>query len=218
MMKKLLLLLLCTALIVSGFASCSDKEDSLTETETVESEDNLGGTISTDNIEEADKLDDTVLISLLENMLYKNGLKIVNWMCSGADLSLNYDTVFETDNPAIEYVLVENIQDMQAFKIICEQVFSKEFLSANVYPDLIEGDYPLFTEKDGKLYYNKNTGGGYPFAPDFTRANVTSNEAEAFEIEVPMTEAGDEEGKMFAFKAVRQNGNWVLDNFYSYFQ
>ena len=171
-----------------------------------------------DNAQEnIEKMDDTEIITLIENTLYGNGLKLVNWINSGSGLNLDYDISLETNNPAVEYVLVKNIPDMQSFKAICEEIFSRDFLSSYVYPALIENDYSLFTENDGKLYYNKNTGGAYPFVPDFTRANVTSNDVVSFEIEVPMQEADDTEGKIFIFKVVRQHENWVLDSFH-YFQ
>ena len=92
-----------------------------------------------------------------------------------------------------------------------EVVFSLKLLESVIYPRTIE--QLIFIEEDGKLYYT-GSGGGGGYAPDFTRAKVTSKSADVFEIEVPMVTPADDEGKIFAYKAVQQNGNWVLDNYY----
>lgn len=211
-MKKLLVMVLSVILLSLLISGCEKSPAS---------ESSLNGSLIISPVsatESAEQMEDTALISLLERELYKNGMVIVgDWICGGSGLDLDYDTSYEVDNLAIEYVLVKNIQTMQALKTNCEAIFSKEFLSSYVYPILIEGEYPLFAENNQKLYYNKNTGGGYSFAPEFTRANVTSKSTDIFEIEVPMTTADDQEGKIFIYKAVKQNGNWVLDS-YHYFQ
>jgi hypothetical protein len=166
----------------------------------------------------ADKMDDTALVALLEDTLYANGMIIMNWIISGSGLDLDFEAVYETDNAALEYVLVKNIQNMEALKANCEAVFSKVFLSSHVYSFMTEGNSPIFAENDGKLYYNKNTGGGVGFVPDFSRATVTGKNADSFEVQTPIVTQEDADGKLFGFKAVRQNGNWVLDSYYFFQQ
>ena len=209
-MKKTLLLLLAATLIALTLIGC---EKSPAE-EKPDIDDLL--IISPAKIDEpADKMEDTALISLFENTLYYNASKLRGWILG--ELDLDYDSVFETNDDRLEYVLVKNISDMAAFKANFEAVFSNALLSKAVYPWVIEGDTPLFVENDGKLYFNKNTGGGVGFAADFTRANVTAKSENAFEIGVPMITADDSEGEIFIYKIVQQNGKWVLDS-HHYFQ
>ena len=168
--------------------------------------------------EPANKMSDTELISMLETKLYKNANDFYGgWICSSSGLDLDESITYDTGDSAMQYVLVKDIKNITELKAKCEGIFSINLLGKSVYPWLIEGDYPLFIENDGKLYYNKSTGAGAGYAPDFTRAKVTNKSADSFEIEVPMTTVDDEEGSIFVYKAVEQNGNWVLDSFY-YFQ
>jgi len=57
----------------------------------------------------------------------------------------------------------------------------------------------------------------YIFLPEqallFSPAAVTAP-ADEFEIEVPTVTPDGGKGKIFVYRAVRQNGNWVLDSFY----
>jgi len=222
-MKKVLLVVLITVIFIGVFISCKPVDIS---PEADNSKNNLAESWKSDELllfspakigDPADNIDESVLVALLENTLYANGMIIVGWITSGTGLDLDNNSVYETENAVLEYVLVKNIQNMAALKTNCEAVFSKTFLSSHVYSFLTEGNLPLFVENDGKLYYNKNTGGGVGFAPDFSRATVTGKNADSFEIQVPMCTYDDPDGELFTFKAIQQNGNWVLNSCY-YFQ
>ena len=168
--------------------------------------------------ESAVEMSDTELISMLETKLYKNANDFYGgWICSSSGLELDENSFLDTDNSVNTYVEVKSIKDMAELKAKCEEIFSIRLLESKIYPWLIKGEYPLFVEYSGKLYYNMNTGAGAGYAPDFSRAKVTSKSTDSFEIEAPMITVDDEEGNIFVYKAVWQNGNWVLDSFY-YFQ
>ena len=171
-----------------------------------------------DKTESAAEMSDTELISMLETKLYKNANDFYGgWICSSSGLDLDESITYDTGDSAMQYVLVKDIKNITELKAKCEGIFSLRLLEKSVYTWLIEGEYPLFIENDGKLYYNKSTGAGAGYASDFTRAKVANKSADSFEIEVPMATVDDEEGSIFVYKAIRQNGNWVLDSFY-YFQ
>ena len=175
--------------------------------------------ISPVNISEsADKMDDAALVSLLEK-LYKNAALPANWIWGMWDQNIvvSIDNVLldESGNP--KCYLVENIPNIEALKVNLEAIYSDKLLANIIYPMMISGNPSFFIEEDGKLYINPYATGVLYAAPDFTRANVIKKSSDTFEIEVPMTQIDDAEGKIFVYKAVQQKGNWVLDNFF-YFQ
>ena len=212
-MKKLIILVLMAMLI---FTACENGEDKKDEPKVeYTGEITMVMTPSAAAVS-ADEMDDAELIAMAET-LYTNVMKIYNWT-GAAGISLDHDTVLRKENDdKVVYVAVTSFPNMASLIANCEAVLSKELFAAVVFPQLAEGEYPLFIEEDGKLYMNMNVGGGVAIIPDYTRAKVIAKTADTFEIEIPMVSLDNEEGEMFVYKAVRQNDNWVLDSHY-YFQ
>lgn len=158
---------------------------------------------------------DQTLISILSEKLYANGMVVMGWINAGVGIEKDKTETFTPENSnATSYVLVTNIPNIKLLKANCELVFSKRFLKSNIYPIIIDGETPLFIENKGKLYFNTNTGGGSAYAPDFARARVVSKSKNEFEIEVPITTIDNQNGEPFVYKVLKQDGNWVLDEFY----
>jgi len=165
--------------------------------------------------ESASEMSDAELIAMLETELYKNANEFYSgWICSSSGLDLDESSIYDAGEETGTYVEVKSIKNIAELKLKCEAIFSVRLLESKIYPWLIEGEYPLFVEDSGKLYYNMSTGAGAGYASDFTRAKVISKSSDSFEIEAPMATVDDEEGNIFVYKAIKQNGNWVLDSFY----
>ncbi|MCL2518632.1 MAG: hypothetical protein FWF15_08725 [Oscillospiraceae bacterium] len=165
----------------------------------------------------ADKMEDTALIEMFETKLYENAKTVIRWYIYGSgfdsDLDLDMDSTFNNGNSA-NYVEVKDIKDMATLKAHYEAVFSSRILDKYIYP-IFEGDTPTFVEHNGKLYFNTGVAGGFIDAPDFTLAKVINKSTDTFEIEMPMDDP-DIGVAVFTYKAIQQNGNWVLDRYFYY--
>lgn len=158
---------------------------------------------------------DQALIAILSENLYTNGMIVVGWINAGVGIEKDEANTFTPANSnTTSYVLVTNITSVKLLKANCEMVFSKRFLKSTIYPIILDGETPLFIENKGYLYFNTNTGGGSAYAPDFARAKVISKSENAFEVEVPITTIDNQNGNPFIYKVLKQDGNWVLDEFY----
>jgi len=161
----------------------------------------------------ANEMADTELIGLLEKLVNNADDLVGGWFLSGNGLELDEQSIFVGGNPNARYVEVKNIKDMASLKANLEIVFSHRFLEDLVFPFIFDKELPLFIEQGGKLYFDDSRGSGGGPPSDFTRAKVISKGTNTFEIEVPLTAITDEE-KLFIYKAVQQNGNWVLDSYW----
>lgn len=177
---------------------------------------------------------DAEIISMFETALYKNAYHLwKGWIMSGNGLDLDKNSFLpETVQPpdwvpapgshggwgptAYEVINMKSIDEVKAN---IEAFFSLRFCESFIYPTFIEGDFPLYVEVNGKLFYTASSGEYSVIVPDFTRAEVKSKSESSFEIEVPMIVPVDPdwEEETFVYKVIQQNGNWVLDNLYSYY-
>lgn len=163
----------------------------------------------------ANTQNDQTLISILSENLYTNGMVVMNWINAGVGIEKDETNTFTPENSSTtSYVLVTNITSIKLLKANCEMVFSKRLLKSTIYPIILDGETPLFIENKGKLYFNTNTGGGSAYAPDFARAKIVSKSENEFEVEVPITTIDNQNGIPFIYKVIKQDGNWVLDEFY----
>jgi len=161
----------------------------------------------------ANDMSDAELVTLLEKLVKNADDLVGGWILSGIGLALDEQSVFDGGNPNARYVEVKNIKDMASLKANLEIVFSNRFLEDLVFPFIFDKELPLFIEQGGKLYFDNGRGGGGGPPSDFTRAKIINKGASTFEIEVPLAAITDEE-KLFIYKAVQQNGNWVLDSYW----
>lgn len=94
-----------------------------------------------------------------------------------------------------------------------------ELYEKTIYPTVLNSEFALFKEHDGKLYIksdNVSAGGGPAMnALDYTQATIQSKTADSFEVVAPMLEI-DGNGTPFTYKVIRQDGLWVLDSFASF--
>lgn len=202
MFRKYLHKLLITAVLCSLLASCTAAPTNLIIN-------------STQAKSSANTQNDQTLISILSDNLYTNGMVVMGWINAGVGIEKDETKTFTPENSnTTAYVLVTNITSVKMLKTNCEMVFSKRFLKSAIYPIILDGETPLFIENKGKLYFNTNTGGGSAYAPDFARAKVISKSENEFEVEVPITTIDNQNGIPFIYKVIKQDGNWVLDEFY----
>ena len=160
----------------------------------------------------ADQMGQADLLAAFESTIYPNGMIAFDFI-NGQNIETDMDVTLPGQGRA-GYAQVLHISNMAELKADDEAIFSAAFCTNTVYPIFLEGDWPLFIEEDGKLFFNTQAGAGIGEAPDFAGAKVVSTSADAFEIEVAMIGPGSDVGIPFTYRMVKQNGYWVLDNFY----
>ena len=178
---------------------------------------------------QADEMNDTELINILETILYKNANEILQgWFLSGSGFVLDEESILNPEaanwvrppgihgSPPPFIYEIKNMGSIAEVKSNLEAVFSSRLMRSYIIPNYLEGEYALFVEADGKLYYTAARGGMYGIEADFTSAFVTAKYTNAFEIEMLMVTADGETDEIFLFEVVQENGYWVLDNFHAF--
>lgn len=158
------------------------------------------------------EIDNEELIKIFEEHIIPNYIIFRDMYQSGRYLKINHNDHFDLGNGT--YALVENIANVAELKVHLEHIFSANFLKERFYPYFFENETPLFLEKNSKLYYNYNTGGGGGYVIDFESAAITNKSEGSFDVTVEVWVY--ERSEMFTFRIINQNGCLVMDNDYLY--
>jgi hypothetical protein len=175
--------------------------------------------------EPADDMEDADLISMFEATIYKNATDaLFGWLLDSGGLDLDENSILNPEaadwvrppgiiGPPPPFIYeIKNMNSAAQARANLEAVFSFRYLEKTIYPLFID----QFVEQDGKFWYHPLIGGGTAYYADFTRAKVIDKSADAFKIETPMVTPSDQTGELFTYRVGRQNGYWVLDNYYAY--
>ncbi len=208
-MKHNFLKAISVSLVLFSLASCgksAGSEDAvesvkLTDEETVFSY-SIGSPIL--------KKDDSELVGIFENYLYPNEKIFLEILSHGGGLEINYDVSASASDGPLEYKLVENIKNMDELNSILHNIYSDSFMDEVISPRFINGGSPLFVEENDKLYYNYNTGGAFPSAPLFDKAEIVEKSKDGYKLSLPMKSLDGEE--VFTYEVALDDGFLVLNN------
>ena len=152
-----------------------------------------------------------IFTKLIDN--YKTYLDI--YMSSG--LEIDYDDFYMakvSDDRYNRFCHVCNIENASALKGLICNVFSARICEDYIYPMLIDGPFcTLFIEYDGKLYYNVDTGGVYPYMIHTDTAKVTERGEDSFSISAEVPDVDNTYEKVYEIGV--EDGRWVF--FYDFY-
>jgi len=183
-MKRIIALLLCSAVMITSLCGCgSEKQEQEVFTATVD-------------------------------IIFNRALELCTRVYFGVGLPADIPEggAIDYENGSYYPVADEEFQSIASIKAATEKVFSRKLCEEWLYPAAFEGERPFYREIDGLLYVDvtqqPSTAFSLEWLPD-TITVVTCNEQTAL-VSIDAITVGEDERKTVSLQFVNEEEDWLI--------